>query len=112
MLYETYPNQPFAEFTPASCADRRDFIVGTPEDAIAWIEGKLAETGGFGGLMLTTHEWADAAKTRRSIELFARYVMPHFRGHTAVLRDEWRRLREAADADLRGAPRPTGMAAQ
>jgi hypothetical protein len=32
---------------------------------------------------------------RRSYELFARYVIPHFRGHTAGYRDEWRRIQEA-----------------
>lgn len=109
-IYETYPGQPFAEFTPQSCADRRDWVIGTPDDAIAWLERKQRETGGFGGLMLTTHEWADPAKLRRSIELFARFVMPHFRGHTLALQDEWRRMREAADKDFRGTPRT--MAAQ
>ena len=112
MIYETYPGQPFSEFTPQSCAERREWIVGTPDDAIAWIEKKQAETGGFGGLMLTSHEWAEPAKLRRSIELFARHVMPHFRGHTLALHDEWRRMREAADKDLRGTRRATGIAAQ
>jgi hypothetical protein len=36
--------------------------------------------------------------------------MPHFRGHTVALQDEWRRMREAADKDFRGTPRT--MAAQ
>ena len=31
-----------------------------------------------------------------SLELFARYVMPHFRGHTLGYRDEWQRLQQAA----------------
>ncbi len=53
------------------------------------------ETGGFGGLMLTTHEWTQSHKFRRSLELFARYVMPHFRGHTFGFKDEWDRLRQA-----------------
>ena len=112
MIYETYPGQPFSEFTPRSCAERREWIIGTPDDAIAWIEKKQAETGGFGGLMLTSHEWAEPAKLRRSIELFARHVMPHFRGHTLALHDEWRRMREAAEKDFRGTPRATGLAAQ
>ena len=55
-----------------------------------------AETGGFGGLMLTMHEWIGTEKLRKSLELFARYVMPHFRGHTRGYRDEWQRLRRAA----------------
>jgi hypothetical protein len=90
--YESYPGQPAHEITPRSGADRRDWIIGTPDDAIAEIERMQAETAGFGGLMLTTHEWVATDKLRRSYELFARYVMPHFRGHTAGYRDEWRRI--------------------
>jgi len=94
--YESYPGQPAGEITPRSGADRRDWIIGTPDDAIREIERMQAETGGFGGLLLTTHEWAATDKLRRSYELFARYVMPHFRGHTQTYRDEWRRIQEAA----------------
>jgi limonene 1,2-monooxygenase len=94
--YESYPGQPAHEITPRSGADRRDWIIGTPDDAIAQIERLQAETGGFGGLMLTTHEWTGTEKLRRSLELFARYVIPHFRGHTAGYRDEWQRLQRAA----------------
>jgi len=94
--YESYPGQPAHEITPRSGADRRDWIIGTPDDAIAQIERLQAETGGFGGLMLTTHEWTGTEKLRRSLELFARYVMPHFRGHTRGYRDEWQRLQQAA----------------
>jgi limonene 1,2-monooxygenase len=92
--YEAYPGQPLSEITPRSGADRRDWIIGTPDDAIAQIARMQQETGGFGGLMLTTHEWVVTDKMRRSYELFARYVMPHFRGHTAGYQDEWRRIQE------------------
>lgn len=94
--YESYPGQPLSEITPRSGADRRDWIIGTPDDAIAQIERMQAETGGFGGLMVTTHEWAGTEKLRRSYELFARYVIPHFRGHTQGYQDEWRRIQDAA----------------
>lgn len=97
-MYESYPDQPFGEFTPQSVADRRQWIIGTPDDAIAWIERMVQETGGFGGLMITAHEWAGSEQLRRSIELFARYVMPHFRGHTASLHDEWRAFQAQVDA--------------
>ena len=83
------------EITARSGADRRDWIIGTPDDAIAQIERMQAETGGFGGLMLTTHEWASTEKLRHSYELFARYVMPHFRGHTHGYHDEWQRIQQA-----------------
>jgi hypothetical protein len=94
--YESYPGQPAHEITPRSGADRRDWIIGTPDDAIAQIERLQAETGGFGGLMLTTHEWTGTEKLRKSLELFARYVIPHFRGHTIGYRDEWQRIRQAS----------------
>ena len=48
--------------------------------------------------MITAHEWADSDKMRRSMEMFARYVMPHFRGHTATYRDEWRVFQEQVAA--------------
>ena len=98
-VYESYPGQTIEEFTAESCVDMRDWVVGTPDDAIAWIENKQAETGGFGGIMLTTHEWADSFRLKRSMELFARYVMPHFRGHTATYRAEWDRIRADYDRD-------------
>ena len=77
-LYEAYKGQPISEFTPQSVVERRDWVVGTPDDAIAWIEKKIADNGMFGGIMLTTHEWAGSEKLKRSLEMFARYVIPHF----------------------------------
>lgn len=91
--YREYPDQPLSEFTPQSCVDRRDWVVGTPDDAIAWIERYLEQTGGFGGVMLTTHEWTDAPRIRNSMELFARYVMPKFRGHNATFLNDWDRVK-------------------
>ena len=96
--YEEYPDQPWSEVTARSAADRRNWIIGTPEDAIAAIERMQEETGGFGGLMLTTHEWTSQEKIRRSLELFARYVIPHFRGYTRGLLDEWRRIKEETES--------------
>ena len=77
-LYEAYKDQPASEITAESAVERRDWLVGTPDDAIQWIQNKLDENGDFGGVMLTTHEWASSEKLRRSFELFARYVIPHF----------------------------------
>lgn len=111
--YEAYQNQPAHEITPRSAVDRRDWIVGTPDDAISHIERLQAESGGFGGLMLTTHEWANSDKLRRSLELFARYVMPHFRGHTQDYQNEWQRLKKAAGGggvELPANGRPTNLA--
>jgi limonene 1,2-monooxygenase len=56
-------------------------IIGTPDDAIDLIERLLEQSGGgFGTLLFQAHEWANTDATRRSYELFARYVMPHFQG--------------------------------
>jgi hypothetical protein len=62
--------------------------------------------------MLTTHEWTGSEKLRRSLELFARYVMPHFRGHTITYRDEWQRIRQAVaegGVKLDGEGRPSNL---
>ena len=97
-LYESYPGQALSEFTSRSCAERRDWCIGTPDDAIRWIEDKIAENGHFGGVMLTIHEWTSSEKLRRSLELFARYVMPRFRGTGSVFHDEWHRIEAAIES--------------
>ncbi len=109
--YEAYPGQPLSEITPRSAAANRAWVIGTPDDAVAAIERLQEETGGFGGLMLTTHEWVGEEKVRKSLELFARHVMPRFRGHTRDFEDEWRRTRAAAaegGLPLPGAPPSSG----
>ena len=61
-------------------------LVGTPEIAIRGIERLLELSGGgFGGVMFRAHEWATREQTRRSYELFARYVMPRFQGSLDTL---------------------------
>ena len=55
-------------------------VIGTPDDAIAQIERLQAESGGFGTFLQMAHNWADWAQTKRSYELFARYVAPAFQG--------------------------------
>lgn len=84
-----YPGQKYDDFTPESIVAARNWLIGTPDDAIAWIEQMIAETGGFGGVMLTANEWTTFEKISRSIEMFARYVMPRFTGRSGSLADEW-----------------------
>ncbi len=55
-------------------------LVGSPKDVIASIERMQETTGGFGTLLIMAHDWAGSAETRKSYELFARYVIPHFQG--------------------------------
>lgn len=51
-------------------------VVGTPDDAIAQIERLIEQSGGFGAFLHLAVNWADFAQTKRSYELFARYVIP------------------------------------
>jgi limonene 1,2-monooxygenase len=56
------------------------WIVGTPDDAVAAIEGLIERSGGFGGVLVFNQEWGGPEATRRSYELLARHVMPRFQG--------------------------------
>lgn len=57
----------------------RDMIViGTPDDALDFLEKYWEKTGGFGSLLMFGINWARFEATKRSYELFARYVRPRF----------------------------------
>lgn len=53
-------------------------VIGSPEDAAEQLKRLQEQSGGFGTFLFMAHEWADREATRRSYELFARYVMPQF----------------------------------
>jgi limonene 1,2-monooxygenase len=55
--------------------------IGTVEDARAQVERLWDQSnGGFGAMLLLAHEWANPVATKRSYELIAQHVMPHFQG--------------------------------
>ena len=56
------------------------WVVGTPDDLIEFIRGLEDRTGGFGTFLAWGHEWAGPEATLRSLDLFARFVMPRFQG--------------------------------
>lgn len=64
-------------------ADAGYWIVGTPDDCVASIERLAEQSGGFGGFMVQTIDWAPRDKMLQSYELLARYVMPQFQGTAA-----------------------------
>lgn len=70
----------------AAAAERGDMIIGSATDAIEGVERILAETGGFGTLLVNTQDWASREHTKHSFELLARQVVPHFDGSLARLR--------------------------
>ena len=51
-------------------------VIGTPDDAVEQIERLIERSGGFGAFLHLSGNWADTAATKRSYELFARYVAP------------------------------------
>ena len=53
-------------------------VIGTPDDAIAQLQRLEQQSGGFGTFLQMAHNWADWQETKRSYELFARYVAPVF----------------------------------
>jgi limonene 1,2-monooxygenase len=53
-------------------------MVGTPDDLIEHIKKLQEQSGGFGSFLSLAHNAASFEATKKSYELVARYVMPHF----------------------------------
>ncbi|MBN9534317.1 MAG: LLM class flavin-dependent oxidoreductase [Alphaproteobacteria bacterium] len=51
-------------------------VVGTPDDAIAQIRRLQQKQGEFGCFLQLAHNWADFEATKKSYELWQRYVTP------------------------------------
>jgi len=58
----------------------RGGVIGTPDDAVIALEKLWELTGGFGCLLLSGTNWMNFEATKRSYELFMRYVLPRFTG--------------------------------
>jgi limonene 1,2-monooxygenase len=58
-------------------------VIGTPDDAIAQIERLETKQGHFGAFLQLAHNWATFENTKKSYELFARYVLPRFNAASA-----------------------------
>jgi limonene 1,2-monooxygenase len=61
-------------------------VIGTPDMAIAQIQRLIDQSGGFGCFLMLGADLADVEQTKRSYELFAQYVMPHFQGQLTPTR--------------------------
>ncbi len=81
-LVETYAQGPGA-------------VIGTPDDAIEYIEGLLEQSGGFGTFLMLGHDWASPERTIESYRLIAQKVIPHFKGRLDAPREshEWARTK-------------------
>jgi limonene 1,2-monooxygenase len=61
-------------------ADAGYWIIGTPDDCVEGIKRLDEQSGGYGGFLVQTVDWAPRDKMLHSYELLARYVMPQFQG--------------------------------
>ena len=74
------------------------WIVGTPDDCVEGIKQLAEQSGGFGGFLVQTIDWAPREKMLRSYELLARYVMPQFQGSLTgiITSNQWASERKEA----------------
>ncbi|MBN9562603.1 MAG: LLM class flavin-dependent oxidoreductase [Alphaproteobacteria bacterium] len=73
-------NPPVGQDSAQWFVENKHGVIGTPDDAIAMLERLYEKQGDFGVFLHMAHNWADFAQTKRSYELYQRYVMPHFSG--------------------------------
>lgn len=92
--------------------DTGAWVIGTPDDCVAAIRKLDEQSGGFGGLLALTIDWAPREAMLRSFELLARYVMPQFQGSAIGTKasQDWARSRQ--DALVRGRVRAIERAQQ
>lgn len=73
--------------------DSGHIVIGTPEDAIEVLTRLREKQGQFGGFLHQANDWADWEATKKSYELYMRYVVPHF-AKSNVMReasyDDWK----------------------
>jgi limonene 1,2-monooxygenase len=55
-------------------------VIGTPDDAVAQIRRLQKKQGDFGVFLQLAHNWADFENTKKSYEMWQRYVTPVING--------------------------------
>ena len=70
--------------TPEALVEQGVIVIGTPDDAIAQIKRVQAKQGEFGCFLQLAHNWADFEATKRSYEMWMRYVQPAVTGANAA----------------------------
>ncbi len=81
----------------------RGGVIGTPDDAIVALEKLWELTGGFGCLLLSGTNWMNFEATKKSYELFMRYVLPRFNGQNRKRESslQWMKDNAHAFSDIR-----------
>jgi limonene 1,2-monooxygenase len=64
----------------AEVAESGPIMIGTPDKAIELICRLTEQAGGFGTFVMTIGDFGSPEAQQRSVELFAKYVIPAFRG--------------------------------
>lgn len=77
--WRSSPQRAVQEWTTAGLPSWGTIMAGTPEDAIGCIERLVEKSGGFGTFLYSIADCAPWETTKRSLELFAEYVIPHFK---------------------------------
>ncbi len=72
-------------------------VIGTPERAPIQVQRLWDQSGGFGCMLQMGHEWANPLATKRSAELLAAEVIPHFQGQAEPTLAAARRASEVRD---------------
>lgn len=73
------PLVPEGEDDPTDALIESGFaVIGTPDDAIAQMDKLMEQSQGFGAFLHMAHNWANFENTKKSYELFARYVAPRY----------------------------------
>jgi limonene 1,2-monooxygenase len=93
-------------------ADAGHWIVGTPDDCIEGIKRLEERSGGYGGFLVQTVDWAPRDKMLHSYELLARYVMPQFQGSVLSTAASNRWASERRDTLMAGRTRAIERARQ
>jgi limonene 1,2-monooxygenase len=63
--------------------------IGTPDDAVAYIDRLMTGSGGFGVICELAQNWADWEATKRHYELMARFVHPKFQQSRELLQGSY-----------------------
>jgi limonene 1,2-monooxygenase len=93
-------------------ADAGYWFVGTPDDCIEGIKQLEEKSGGYGGFLVQTVDWAPREKMLHSYELLARYVMPQFQGSVLSTEASNHWARERRDGLMAGRTRAIERARQ
>ncbi|MCU1480449.1 MAG: monooxygenase [Subtercola sp.] len=79
---------PDSDLTMEWMMEETPWIIGSPEDCIRSIHELRDQVGDFGTLLINGRDWVTTDRWNRSLELFARYVMPPFQRWENLARRE------------------------